>query len=211
MLPLHHGRAVSSVARVRLGALGAGALLVLFAEVGPLEELSFELLSVHLLQNVILMEWAPGLLVLGLAPGTGRRLAAYTPWWAALPIWLVTTFVWHLPPLYDAALRNPHSLLHLEHVCYLVAGIVFWLPIVHGGLPYGARAAYVFAAFLLASPVGLLLALLPQPIYEFYDGAHGLSALADQQVAGITMASEQAIVFFAVFSVFVLKFFREEE
>ena len=191
-------------------ALAAGAVLVVFAELGPLERLSFELLTAHLLQNVILMEWAPGLLVLGLPPRTGRRLAAYTPWWAALPIWLVTVFVWHLPPIYDAALRNPDTLLHLEHACYLAAGFVFWLPLVHGPLSTGARAAYVFAAFVLASPVGLLLALLPRPIYDFYDGAHGLSALADQQIAGITMASEQAVVFFGVFSYFLVKFFGEE-
>ena len=67
---------------------------------------------------------------------------------------------------------------------------------------------------MLASPLGLVLALLPEPLYDFYEQAPrlwGLSALGDQQIAGVTMAVEQAIVFFVVLSVYVLRFFREEE
>ena len=68
---------------------------------------------------------------------------------------------------------------------------------------------------MLASPLGLLLALLPRPVYDFYGRAPerlwGLSRLADQQLAGLTMASEQAVVFFAVFAFFFLRFLRDEE
>jgi len=39
----------------------------------------------------------------------------------------------------------------------------------------------------------------------------GLSAATDQQLAGITMASEQAVVFFAAFAFFFLRFLRDEE
>ena len=39
----------------------------------------------------------------------------------------------------------------------------------------------------------------------------GLSPLADQQIAGVTMASEQAIVFFAAFAFYLLRFFDEEQ
>jgi cytochrome c oxidase assembly factor CtaG len=77
-----------------------------------------------------------------------------------------------------------------------------------------ARAAYVFAAFLFASPVGLLLALLPEPVYDYYEeggGLGGLSPLTDQQIAGITMATEQAVVFFAVFGWYFFRFLREED
>jgi putative membrane protein len=77
----------------------------------------------------------------------------------------------------------------------------------------GGRAAYAFAAFVLASPLGLLLALLPRPVYSFYEHAPrlwGLSALGDQQLAGVTMASEQAIVLFAVFLYWFRRFLAEE-
>jgi len=65
----------------------------------------------------------------------------------------------------------------------------------------------------LAAPLGLLLALLPHPIYDFYKDAPqlwGLSDIVDQQIAGLTMAVEQAIVFFAVFAYFFMRFLRTE-
>ena len=63
-----------------------------------------------------------------------------------------------------------------------------------------AKALYLFGAFVLGSPLGLLLALLPSAVYDFYEHGPrlwGLSALADQQIAGVTMAAEQAVVLFA--------------
>jgi cytochrome c oxidase assembly factor CtaG len=89
-----------------------------------------------------------------------------------------------------------------------------WWPVIHGRLSDGAKALYLFAAFVLASPLGLLLALLPTPVYDFYENAPqlwGLSDLTDQQIAGVTMAVEQAIVFFAVFVYFLLRFLRAEQ
>lgn len=168
-------------------AFAAGLALVLAALLPPLHDAAFESLTMHLLQNVLLAEWAPALLVFGLAAERGRRLAGYAPMALALPLWVGTYFVWHLPPVYDGALRNPTPWLHLEHACYLVAGIALWLPVAHGRYGAGTKAGYLFAAFLLASPVGLLLALLPSTIYDFYDGHWGLTALEDQQLAGIVM------------------------
>ena len=194
----------------RLAAFVVGVALVFVAELPPLERLTFELLSAHLLQNVVLAEWAPALLVFGLPPHTSRELARYAPPLFVLPLWLANYFAWHLPPAYDTALEHQSSLLHLEHACYLVTGILFWLPVAHGALSNGAKAVYIFAAFLLASPLGLLLALLPSAVYDFYDGHWGLSALTDQQIAGVTMVSEQALVFFAVFAFYALRFLEEE-
>lgn len=88
-----------------------------------------------------------------------------------------------------------------------------WWPVIHGRFSDGLKALYLFAAFVLASPLGLLLALLPRPVYEFYKDAPqlwGLSDLADQQIAGLTMAVEQAIVFFAVFAYYFMRFLRTE-
>ncbi len=39
----------------------------------------------------------------------------------------------------------------------------------------------------------------------------GLSPLADQQIGGVTMAAEQAVVLFAVFALYVRRFLEEEE
>jgi cytochrome c oxidase assembly factor CtaG len=159
----------------------------------------------HLLQNVVLAEWAPALVVLAVP----RR---YTQRVRIAP--LATYFVWHLPWIYDFALRHPHSLLHVEHVGYLLAGMCVWWPVIHGRHSPGVKAAYLFAAFVLASPLGLVLALVPRPIYSFYAHAPrtwGPSPRVDQQIAGVTMAVEQAAVLFAVFAVYVLRFLQEEQ
>ena len=92
--------------------------------------------------------------------------------------------------------------------------MLLWWPVVHGRLSAGAKAAYVFAAFLLASPIGLLLALVPDPIYDFYvegPGLWGLSPILDQQIAGVSMAAAEAIVFFAAFAFFFARFFAEQD
>jgi cytochrome c oxidase assembly factor CtaG len=109
-------------------------------------------------------------------------------------------------------------LLHLEHAMYFGTGLALWWSVFQDEphrLGSGARAAYVFAAFVLGSPVGLVVALVPEPIYDFYVEAHhrvwGLDPLADQQLAGMLMALEQAAVFFAVFAYWFFRFLAEEE
>jgi putative membrane protein len=208
--------------RWRLAAFGAGCLLLLATAVTPLDALTYHLLSAHLLQNVVLAEWAPALLVLGLPPALAARIAVIRPIHlltrppVALAVWLATYYVWHLPALYDAALEH-YGLLHLEHVCYLAAGTLLWWPVLQDAphrVSSAARALYLFLAFVLASPIGLLLALLPEPVYDWYvegGGLWGLTPHADQQLAGVTMSVEQAIVFFAVFAIFFFRFLAEEE
>jgi putative membrane protein len=202
-------------------AFDLAVVLLLAVYVTPLHTIALHyLLSAHLLQNVVTAEWAPGLVVFGLAPSLARELERFravrvlTHPLAALPLWLATYFVWHVPAIYDAALRRPDSLLHVEHLTYFVVGLLMWWPVVHGRYSDGIKALYLFAAFVLASPLGLLLALLPRPVYDFYQDAPqlwGLSDLADQQIAGVTMAVEQAIVFFAVFAWYFTRFLRTEQ
>jgi cytochrome c oxidase assembly factor CtaG len=210
------------VSRAR-AAVGAGGLvLVAAALVSPVATISLHyLLAAHLLQNVILAEWAPALLVGGLAPALAARagrvpaIRVATHPFCALPVWVATYAAWHVPAAYDAALRHP-ALLVLEHMTYLVAGGLFWWPVLQDsphGLHSGQKATYLFGAFLLASPIGLLLTLLPDPIYSFYEAAPrlwGISPLEDQQLAGVIMSGSEAVVFFAAFSFYVLRFFAEE-
>jgi cytochrome c oxidase assembly factor CtaG len=205
----------------RVASFLAGCALMLAVQIGPLDTLALHyLLSMHLLQNVVIAEWGPLLCVLVLTPRMAAELERLpgvrmlTQPLVALPVWLVTYFAWHLPWAYDAALRHQWTILHAEHACYFAAGCLVWWPVFHGRIASGTKALYLFGAFVLASPLGLLLALLPNPVYTFYEHVPrlwGLSALADQQVAGMTMASEQAIVLFAVFAVYLRRFFREEQ
>ena len=134
------------VERWRVAAFAAGCLLLLATAVTPLEALSYHLLSMHLLQNVILAEWAPALLVLGVPPSVGERVARIgavrllTRPPVALGLLLLVYFAWHLPAAYDAALEHPATLLHLEHAMYLGAGALHPAGVVHAG-PWPALAA----------------------------------------------------------------------
>ncbi len=200
--------------RWRIVCWFAAMALLLAVTITPIETISLNfLLSVHLIQNVVLAEWAPLLVALAIPPALAARVPDVPPL-PALALWAVNYGVWHLPWIYEGALRHPHSLLHLEHALYFLTGLVLWWPVVHGRLTAGAKAAYVFGAFLLASPIGLMLALVPDPIYDFYADAPrlwGLSPILDQQIAGVSMAAAEAVVFFAVFAFFFVRFFAEQD
>ena len=210
---------------LRTASFLGGCALLVTALVTPLDTLARDyLVWAHLLQNVVLAEWAPLLLVLGVPPVLGERLASVrvvrtlTLPFVALPLWVGTYAAWHVPAFYDAALRHPGSLLALEHATYLVTGILFWWCVWQDAphrLSSAARAAYAFGAFVLSAPLGLVLALVPEPLYDAYADAPervwGLSRLTDQQLGGMTMAAEQSVVFFVVFAYWFLRFLSEQE
>lgn len=201
----------------------AGAIAVLLAvSVTPLGTLALHyVLWAHLVQNVALAEWIPLLLVASVPPGLAAEAARFravrllTHPLVALPLWLGSYLLWHVPAAYEAALEN-HALLHLEHLTYLATGVLLWWPVLQSrpwSLSSGAKGAYLFAAFVFASPLGLLLALLPSPLYDFYVEAprlSGLTPLADQQLAGIAMAVSESVVFFSLFTLYFVRFMAEE-
>lgn len=136
----------------------------------------------------------------------------------SLPLWIANYALWHVPVIYDASLRHPHSLLVVEHALYLLTGIAMWWCVWHDaphGLSSQSRAANVFAGFVVSAPLGLVLALVPQSLYDFYASAPerlwGLSRIAGQQAGGITMASEPSIVFSAIFAYWFARFLREQD
>jgi len=209
----------------RTASFLAGCGLLVAALATPLDTLARTyLVWAHLVQNVVLAEWAPLLLVLGVPPALARRLArpravrALTRPFVALPLWVLTYAAWHVPALYDAALRRPNWLLPLEHATYVLVGVLFWWCVWQNEphrLSSGMRAGYVVAAFVLSAPLGLVLALVPNAIYDAYASApervFGLSRLEDQQLGGMTMAAEQSLVFFGVFAYWFLRFLSEQE
>lgn len=210
--------------RWRIACFGLGASLILATHVTPLAALSNHyLLSLHLFQNIALAEWAPALCVVGVPPafaaavGTVPAVRVLTHPFVALPLWLGAYFAWHVPWAYDAALSHRVPLLDFEHACYFVTGCLLWWPVFQHEpqrLRSGAKAVYLFGAFVLVSPLGLLLALLPTAIYSFYADAPrlwGISPLADQQLAGVTMTAAELVVFFAASAFYFARFLREEE
>ena len=191
-----------------------GLILIFAALVTPLDSLSdVALFSAHMVQHILLMLVAPACLLLG-TPGYWVRYVYGLPVLKrVLPIItrpLVTLiafnaimWVWHIPSLYERALRNPN--LHiLEHMMFLGAGVLLWLPIIHDVPPtrvlsYPARMAYLFACMISSSLLGAIFTLASTIAFPFYGNAplaFGLAPITDQQLAGLIMWIPGSGVFF---------------
>jgi putative membrane protein len=214
------GRRGDATPRWRKACFAAGLALIAVGLLSPLEHVALtSLLSAHLLQNVILADWAPPLLVLGLTPAAieaaERRAwvrAATTPP-VALAVWLCAWYVLHIPLVYGYALEHRWA-LGLEHLAFLGSGLAFWWAVISPGrLRPQARLFFLFGAFIAAAPVSFLLAFT-HPLYDFYEDAPklwGLTPVEDQQIGAIAMAVEQAVILFAACSIAFARWLDEDD
>ena len=211
--------------RWRQTVFAAGLVMIAASVNSPLETLAAHYsLLMHLLQNVIIADWAPPLLILGLTPAMRRAVAARggAVLWAltrpkiALPVWLVGWYGIHLAVVYDFALENQWA-LNLEHALLIFIGLVFWWPVFSDAPhhpPTIGRTAYVLVGFVGSAFLGLALTFSGSAFYDFYERAPriwGLSPVQDQNFGGILMTSEQALVFLAATAYLLIRLFHEEE
>jgi cytochrome c oxidase assembly factor CtaG len=213
----------------RMALFFAGLLAIIAALVSPLDGLGDQLLVFHMVQHILLLDIVPILLILGLSkvllrPVTRKlhgieRRAGYLAH-PAFAVLLYAGFMWgwHVPALYDAALRN--SGVHaLEHVCFAVAGTLYWWHLLSpirsrmrlGGL---GPVSYMVSTKLLVGVLGIVLAFAPASFYPFYEHhPHywGLSPSEDQSMAGLAMALEQSIVMGIALVVVFVQMLTESE
>jgi putative membrane protein len=193
-----------------------GLLTVALALLSPLDPLAAVLFSAHMVQHVLLIMIAAPLLALGAPshvwlwalPLPARRQLAR--WWRRqswqrrivhllglpLTIWLLSTlalWLWHAPQLYEAALYDDaiHALEHATFVwtAWLLWGVVFRSP-TRSGVEDGVSILVLFTAAMQSGLLGALMTFAPKPWYPSYmetTAAWGISALADQQLAGVIM------------------------
>ena len=197
---------------VRLLSYLAGLAMLIVALLSPVDRLAEQAFTMHMVQHVLLLDLAPIALICGLTkvimrPAT-RRLArleqAAGPF--GHPLFAVVLYVglmwlWHVPALYDAALR--HSLVHvLEHVCFFSAGALYWWHLLS---PIRSRlrltgmgpVVYMLSTKLFVGLLGIGLTFAPEALYAFYERQPpiwGLNPAEDEALAGGLMALEQSIV-----------------
>jgi putative membrane protein len=201
---------------IRAVLFGAGLALLVVPLVSPLDHVAEEeLLSAHMLQHVLIGDAAVALLVVAvrgpllfflLPPFLLRPLASFRSLRAllaalvvplvALGLWAVVFIGWHIPAAYDYAAAHP--LVHdLQHLSFVVAGTLAWIQLVdparHGRLRRPQRVFFALAMLVLAQPLVDALLFTTSPAYDRYTGAHGLSALTDQRLAGAVMMVEQLL------------------
>ena len=202
----------------------AGLATLWLALETPIDSISDHFLdSVHMLQHVLLAFVAPPLMLLGLSPSMAARLAripgvrALTEPVPAQVLAAGVMIVWHLPPLYDATLRNEE--LHvLEHVMFIASGLLLYWPMIDATsaqarwrMSPGAKLVYMLIATLPQDGVALALIFSRVPFYEFYTHVprliDGLTPVIDQTIAGavlmifgkVSLATAALVVFFRWF------------
>jgi cytochrome c oxidase assembly factor CtaG len=200
----------------------AGIGCVLIALQSGIDAYDDRRLSVHMVQHMLLLLVAPGLLLAGQpallilralpAARRGRwaralrRARPLTGPVACLVVFDAVLLGTHVPAYYDATLRHP--LLHdVEHLLYLLAGLLLYWPLL-GAEPAPSRRLggvgrliYMLAAMPAMALVGAYLNRQPTLVYAAYGPpghALGISPVSDQAQAGAIMWVVGSVVMTAV-------------
>jgi putative membrane protein len=231
------GRGVS---RRQWVAFWLGIMSLGLALVSPVDTLSAHLSSAHMVQHKILMMVAAPLLVIGAPaaawlwslpprwrPTLGGALHGVEAWparqyllWQPLVLWLLfalTLWIWHLPSLYEAALRN-RWIHDLQHLMFLLAACLFWRvlldPLSRLRLSRGLGVLYLFTTSLHAMFLGVFMTVSPSLWYRPYATtvpAWGITAMEDQQLAGIIMWMPACVIYAIAAAVVFALWLRELE
>ena len=202
-----------------------GLFLISIALGSPLAALDEELLTVHMVEHLLLMTFAPPLLLLG-APvmpilhGMPRQLvqSVMAPVFRWPPLhsigrvitepvfcWLAAAAAllgWHIPAVFALGLQS-ESWHIVEHACFLAAGFLFWWPVVQPwpSVSVWPRWSILLYLFLATLPCDILSGFLvfsdriAYPNYSSRLRRFSMSVLEDQQVAGALMWTCVTIVY----------------
>jgi cytochrome c oxidase assembly factor CtaG len=194
----------------RLWIFVSGLAMFAIALLSPIDTLGHQLLTMHMVQHVILLDFVPILLIFGMTktlmrPIT-RRLQPIEHGPLGHPVVAVFVYVgamwiWHIPALYDLAAQND-AVHALEHICFLSAGLLYWWHLIGPlrtrlGTGSLGPVGYMVSTKLLVGLLGIMLTFAPDALYAFYadqPSYWGMSPTDDQAVAGLIMALEQSIV-----------------
>jgi len=193
-----------------------GLLLIWTAWGSPLAAYDHSLLTAHMIKHLLLMTFAPALILLGdplrglwhrspllvrsalsrlpkqpLLQRLGRILT--TPA-LCLTVSSLILLAWHLPPLFTLCARS--AIWHtVEQATFFGAGLLFWWPVIQ---PWprastGSRWSILLYLFLATLPCDILSGFLvfsdrvAYPVYLSAPRMFGFSVLEDQQCAAALM------------------------
>jgi cytochrome c oxidase assembly factor CtaG len=206
----------------RLIAFQAGLLTLFLALASPLHALAELLLQFHMVQHLLLMMVVPPLLWLGapilpLLHGLPRPALQYalskvfastavgrflTHPIVCLIAFTVGTVAWHVPSLYELALRAEfwHK---VQHACFLGTGMLFWWPVVQpwprpARWPRWTMIPYLLLADLQNTALSAFLIFSERILYPTYAAVPrlwGISAIDDQAAAGVIMWVPGSVIF----------------
>ncbi len=212
-----------------------GLIALTTALVSPLDPLGHTLFSAHMAQHLVLILVAAPLLAVSRAalafslalPRRWRRawrsfergatVRAVTHPVVVVALHAVALWAWHLPSLYELAIRNETA--HIaEHLSFFATAIGFWTLVAHSG-PRGRMGRFpavgiVFVTLLQGAALGAILTFAGSPIYSVHSAgalAWGLTPLEDQQLAGAIMWVPPGTLYLATMAVLLARALSESE
>ncbi|HYM55758.1 MAG TPA: cytochrome c oxidase assembly protein, partial [Solirubrobacteraceae bacterium] len=213
----------------RLCCFTASVAVALIALVSPVDALADQLFLMHMVQHMLLLDLVPILAILGftkviLRPVTRavrdleRRAGPLAHPAFAVVLYVAVIWAWHVPAAYDLAVSHP-AVHVLEHLSFVLAGSLYWWHLLS---PIRARlrlsgmgpVVYMTSTKLFVGALGMGLAFAPAALYPYY--VHharlwGISADADQSIAGLIMAVEQSLVMGIALAVLFMRMLTESE
>jgi putative membrane protein len=222
------------IRRYQVLAFALGWLALAVALVSPLDALGSRLFSAHMVQHELLMVVAAPLLCVAQplvawlwalpprwrrAVGTATGNPAWRTAWALLTApaaaWALHALVlwgWHVPALFDAALRSDavHTAQHLGFVASAL--LYWWSTLRRDRAAEGAALLSLFTTMVHTAALGALLTLSPLPWYAPYQAsaaALGWTALEDQQLGGLVMWVPAGMAYLAVAVLLAARWLRE--
>jgi cytochrome c oxidase assembly factor CtaG len=218
------GRRGVQVPRGQIACWHLGLGLQAVAFLSPLGTLADDLLTAHMAEHLLMADLGAPLLLAGvrnpvlmfflprsvLVPlAHRRRLRAAFRWLrqplVAIPVYTLVLYGWHFSFAFEGAVR--HDLVHVaQHVSFVFIGVLVWWPAIE---PKRRRLrgelwkiGHILAARMLGMFLGMSFVLIRQPVYTGVYGSgerRGMSAMADQQLAGAIMVGlDIAIMIFAL-------------
>lgn len=207
----------------------SGILLLFLALESPLAHIGENFLfSVHMVKHILLQMIVPALILLGIprwmmrallnALRIGPLLKLVTHPVIAFIAFNTALIVWHIPALYEAALREP--MLHIaEHGIFIATGFICWYPVIdaarqHDQFSYMAKIVYLFLFVIPSGILGAVFAFAQVPLYATYASAPRLwelSVLDDQALAGGIMWVPGWLIYFIALSVVFALWMKHED
>ena len=212
----------------RRWVFGLGLLLAFIAVASPIHEFGErQFFFAHMLQHVLLGDLAPLCMVAGLtgpilrpvlALAFFQRLRVLAHPFVAFPLWAANLLLWHIPTAYQGALH--HDALHAaQHILFFTCGCLMWAPVVEV-LPgpewfgTGFKLGYIVAVRVVETILGNVFVWSGGVFYRYYDHPverWGISAHADQGIAGGLMMIEGSIVTLVALAWLFLRLGSESE
>jgi putative membrane protein len=225
----------------RLVTFNLGIATIWLSIASPLDGFADALVSAHMVEHLLLMSFAPPLLLLGypqvpllrglphaftinlLAPFLRMKWLRTLGHFLTRPVvaWLVMnlTFLgWHIPTAYNFALEHEHW-HEFEHLCFLGSSILFWWPLIRPW-PTSARypgwimLPYLISADIVNTALSAFLAFCDRPVYTYYvehPNPFQIDPLTDQRAGAVIMWVIGSLVFLIPVVFITIRLLQQEK